>query len=122
MPLYTLGQSGNAKQIILFELHCTGGDIIIAIAALTGAIMLFGRSYLTKTRLIAVFIALFVFGLGYTVYSEWLNIVVRESWGYTAQMPVLPPFGTGLSPLLQWVVIPVISYVLAKKYILKRDI
>jgi hypothetical protein len=50
-----------------------------------------------------------VIGLGYLVYSEWVNIELRGSWAYTEAMPRLPPFGTGLAPLLQWLVIPPIA-------------
>jgi hypothetical protein len=46
------------------------------------------------------------FGVLYTVFSEWLNTEVRGSWAYAAAMPVVPPFGTGLSPLAQWLVVP----------------
>jgi len=45
-------------------------------------------------------------GVGYTVASEWLNVVVRQTWAYTQAMPRLPPFGTGLSPVLQWLLLP----------------
>ena len=45
-------------------------------------------------------------GLAYTVFSERLNIEVRRSWAYSDLMPVLPPVGTGLAPLLQWLVVP----------------
>ena len=41
------------------------------------------------------------FGAGYTVFSEWLNTVVRKSWAYSDLMPAVPVIGTGLSPLLQ---------------------
>ena len=47
-----------------------------------------------------------LFGLGYSVFSEWLNTQIRQSWSYTEAMPVLPPFGTGLTPFLQWLIVP----------------
>jgi hypothetical protein len=47
-----------------------------------------------------------VIGIGYTIYSEWLNTVVRESWSYAAAMPRLPVLGTGLTPVAQWLVLP----------------
>jgi len=45
-------------------------------------------------------------GAAYTVYSEWLNTGVRMAWAYSELMPVVPGIGTGLSPLLQWLVLP----------------
>jgi hypothetical protein len=50
------------------------------------------ESYL---RVAAVATAL---GLGYTLYSEWLNTAVRQSWAYAAAMPMLPLLRTGLRP------------------------
>ncbi len=122
MPLYTVWQSGSVKQIIAYGLHCTGGDILIALSALTGAVVLFGRKDWLPQRSTIVFVAMLLFGLGYTIYSEWLNTVVRQSWEYSIWMPVLPPFGTGLTPVLQWIVIPVVSYVYARKYVTSLNI
>ena len=45
-------------------------------------------------------------GVAYTIFSEWLNVEIRRSWSYTAAMPVLPFLGTGLAPLLQWLIVP----------------
>ncbi len=53
-------------------------------------------------------------GFGYTIYSEYLNIAVRRAWGYSELMPTLPPLGTGLSPLLQWVVVPLVGFALMR--------
>jgi len=117
MPLYTLWQSGTAEQIILYGLHCTGGDILIALSVLIGAALVFGRSNWPIKHSTLVLGSMLLFGLGYTIYSEWLNTVVRESWGYSALMPVLPPLGTGLSPLLQWIVVPLVSYLYAHNHI-----
>ena len=51
-----------------------------------------------------------IFGLGYTIFSEWLNVEVRGAWAYSARMPVVPIIGTGLAPLLQWLILPVVAY------------
>lgn len=47
-----------------------------------------------------------LFGIAYMVFSEWLNIVVRKSWAYSELMPVIPIIGAGVSPVAQWLVIP----------------
>ena len=49
-------------------------------------------------------------GVGYTVVSKWLNTQVRQSWSYTEAMPLLPPFGTGLTPFLQWLIVPALAF------------
>ena len=47
-----------------------------------------------------------VLGASYTIFSEWLNVQIRRTWSYTAAMPVVPFLGTGLTPLLQWLIVP----------------
>ncbi len=49
-------------------------------------------------------------GAAYTVFSEWINVDIRGSWSYTAAMPVLPLLQTGLTPLLQWLVVPGLAF------------
>ncbi len=48
-------------------------------------------------------------------YLEWLNIVVRAGWAYSDLMPVVPIINTGLAPLLQWILIPLLALSLARK-------
>ena len=55
------------------------------------------------------------FGVAYTAFSEWLNISVRETWAYSDLMPFVPFVGTGLSPLLQWVFVPLLALHLARR-------
>ena len=45
----------------------------------------------------------------YTIYSEWLNVFMRKSWSYSELMPTIPPLETGLSPLLQWIILPAVT-------------
>lgn len=106
VPLYTIWSDGTAATITFAVLHCTGGDLLIATASLTGALVVAGSPWWPSERLRAVALLTLAFGVGYTVFSEWFNVSVRGSWAYSARMPTLPPFGTGLSPLLQWIVVP----------------
>jgi len=45
-------------------------------------------------------------GVAYTAFSEWLNVSVRGSWAYAEAMPTIA--GIGVSPLLQWVLVPLV--------------
>lgn len=45
-------------------------------------------------------------GVALTVGFEYYYTQVSMRWSYSELMPLVPPFGTGLSPLLQWLVIP----------------
>ncbi len=55
------------------------------------------------------------FGAAHTVFSEWLNAVVRQTWAYSDLMPIVPVVGTGLSPLLQWVAVPLLALHFARR-------
>jgi len=54
-----------------------------------------------------------VLGVAYTIFSEWLNVEVWNDWSYSAIMPVLPWFGTGLAPVLQWVIVPGLAFAIS---------
>jgi hypothetical protein len=58
-----------------------------------------------------------VLGVSYTIFSEWLNIVMRAAWAYSDLMPVVSLFGfeVGLSPLVQWIVVPSVAFWWARR-------
>jgi hypothetical protein len=115
LPLYTIWRSGSAGEIAFAVVHCTAGDVLIATAALLGALLLLGNARWPDERYVAVAAFALFAGLGYTVFSEWLNTTIRLSWAYTDLMPRLPAIGIGLSPLAQWIVIPVAAFWLARR-------
>lgn len=108
LPLYTIWRAGSPGEIAFAVLHCTGGDVLIAVACLFGALTIAGspswpgdgRAF-RRVGLVAIGA-----GVAYTIFSEWLNIVVRKSWAYSDLMPVIPGLDAGLSPVLQWIAIP----------------
>lgn len=110
LPLYTLWREGSAGEIAFAAVHCTGGDLLIATASLVLALLLFAERAWPDGSVLPVVAATVVFGVGYTVFSEWLNTQVRGSWAYTDRMPIVPILGTGLSPLAQWLVIPLAGF------------
>ena len=111
MPLYTIWNEGTWGEIVFAAVHCTGGDILIAMSALMLALMLTGRGwpFVAPTRR-SVTVLTILFGLGYTLFSEWLNIVIRAAWAYSDLMPIIPVIDAGLSHVLQWIVIPLVAF------------
>jgi hypothetical protein len=108
LPLYTIWWTGTRLEILFAVIHCTAGDLLITASALALAALIarIGRWPFFGNRMALTAILL---GLGYTVFSEWLNTQVRQSWAYTEAMPLLPPLGTGLTPFLQWLIVPGIA-------------
>lgn len=102
MPLYTLWLTGTRWEIAYAILHCTIGDILIAAFSLAVAVKLFGATVWPENRYGKVAVSAMVMALGYTLFSEWWNVEVRQAWAYRDIMPMLPGLGTGLSPVMQW--------------------
>ena len=64
---------------------------------------------------VAIFVAVgILLTLGFEYY--YTNISLR--WTYADLMPLVPLFGIGLSPLLQWRIIPPLVVWLARRYLL----
>lgn len=112
MPLYTIGWTGTWREIVFAAVHCTGGDLLIALASLTLSLLIAGNDNWPTDRHKSVAVLTIVLGVAYTIFSEWLNIVIRAAWAYSDLMPVLSLYGldVGLSPLLQWIVVPLIGF------------
>jgi hypothetical protein len=82
------------------------GDVVITLVAFWGiAIAVRLRSWILRptSRQVAGFVAI---GVVITILMEWLATQVFGRWAYAEAMPVVPVLGVGLSPLLQWIVLP----------------
>jgi hypothetical protein len=112
MPLYTVWAE-SWPAIVFAGVHCLGGDLLIASACLWTSLTTLGDRRWPAVRFGRVAVATVLLGFGYTVFSEWLNVHVRQSWAYRDLMPLVPPLGTGLSPLLQWILVPAAALVAA---------
>jgi hypothetical protein len=110
LPLYTIWETGTLFELAFAALHCTGGDILIALSTLVLALFLVGDDRWPASGFARVAALTIVFGLAYTLFSEWLNIEVRGAWAYRDLMPVVPILDAGLSPLLQWMAIPLAAF------------
>lgn len=106
LPLYTLWRTGSAREVAIAIAHCTAGDLVIAASALMTALALAGHRDWPVRRFRPVVALTLAIGFAYTGYSEWLNTAVLMRWTYSDLMPIVPVLNLGLSPLLQWIVIP----------------
>jgi hypothetical protein len=115
LPLYTIWRESVPSQIAFAVLHCTVGDLLIATSALLGALVLVGNGRWPHRRFGGVGATAVAAGVFYTIFSEWLNTEIRGSWAYTAGMPRLPLIGTGLAPFAQWLVVPTLALMWARR-------
>ena len=110
LPLYSIWSTGTFSEIAFAILHCTAGDLMIASLSLLIALLIFGNFAWPSERFVVVMVTTLGIGIGYTIYSEWMNTTVRKTWEYSKLMPTIPMLGTGLSPLMQWLIVPTIGF------------
>lgn len=120
LPLYTLWRDGAPGAIAFAVLHCSLGDALIGVAAFAWALLLVGAPDWPASGFRRVLAGTLAIGVAYTVYSEWLNVEIRQAWAYTEAMPRLPWLGTGLAPLLQWVLVPPFALLAARRSAVQR--
>jgi hypothetical protein len=115
LPLYGIWRTGTMPDKVFAVLHRTMDDVLIALGSLTAALVIAGYRGWSDQRYARVGVAALGIGLAYTVWSEYRDVELVQNWTYSALMPRLPQFGTGLSPILQWIVVPIAALVGARK-------
>ena len=109
LPLYTIWNAGTRAEIAFAVVHCTAGDVLIALSTLGLALVITRSREFADWNLLAVGGLTMALGVGYTILSERVN-TARGYWAYADAMPVVPGINVGLSPVTQWLVIPVLIF------------
>ena len=102
--LYTIGMQADSLRIAQAVFHCSLGDVVIALAMFALAGIVLWRADWPASRPWAGGIIVVIGAMAFTAWSEWYNVYRAGNWSYTASMPMI--FGIGLSPLLQWLILP----------------
>jgi hypothetical protein len=121
--LYTIWNTGTIREKAFALAHCTAGDLLIAISCLVVALILAGSRDWPNEKFLRVACVAIVLGVFYTAFSEWLNVTVRAAWGYSDLMPVIRvgTFAIGLSPLLQWIIVPTLAFLCVRKAVVRHS-
>jgi hypothetical protein len=90
LPFYTIWRDGTPGAISSAVLHCTAGDVLIAMTCVAIALLVTDRPRWPAAGAVRVGLVATALGAAYTVFSERLNVSVRGSWAYAPEMPVLP--------------------------------
>jgi len=102
--LYTIWAASDGMGVAKALLHCSVGDVVIALAMFALAGLVLRRPNWPASHPWTGVAIVVVGSIAFTAWSEWNNVYRIGAWGYTESMPML--FGIGLSPLLQWIVLP----------------
>lgn len=104
VPLYTLWAQADGPQIAWSVFHCSLGDVLIALAVFALAGIALRRADWPVSRPWAGGAIATIGAMVFTAWSEWNNVYRTGAWSYALEMPTV--YGIGLSPLMQWLVIP----------------
>lgn len=117
LPLYTLWTEATGPYIAFSVLHCTLGDALIGAAALGLTLTVTREGPIAHWRWRRLASIVMGVGVAYTLFSEWMNVMVLRSWSYAPSMPKLELGGLelGLTPLAQWLVVPPFALYLARR-------
>jgi len=111
--LYTIWTGADGTSVAWALLHCTVGDVLIALAMFALAGVALQRADWPASRPWAGSAITVTGAVVFTAWSEWYNVYRSGSWGYTPSMPLI--LGIGLSPLLQWLILPPLLVVAYRK-------
>jgi hypothetical protein len=110
-PLFDGMAAAPHSAVIGACLQATLGDAVIMLLAHAGIVAVTRRRrwvLMPSRREVAGFVAV---GVGITAVIEWLATRGHwaQTWAYSTAMPVIPGIEIGVSPLLQWVVVPLVA-------------
>lgn len=111
VPLYQSMPEAAHWDAIKVCTRATLGDGIIMLLAYWGAALLVQDRWWVARPSLAPVLALIAIGVGITVLLERLAIVSNNpnwGWRYAEAMPMVPVLEIGLTPLLQWVILPLL--------------
>lgn len=107
--LYTIWAEADRLGIAWAVLHCSLGDVVIALTMFATAGVLLRLPDWPAASPWRGGAIVTAGATAYTAWSEWFNVYSVGSWGYASAMPTV--FGIGLSPLLQWLILPPVMVV-----------
>ena len=116
-PLYTVWQEGDWSYILYGLAHCTLGDLLILLIIYWIVALLNHSRYWYRSNILVNGSLFTLLGLGYTIYSEIVNVSIKENWDYTELMPIVPVIEIGGMPFMQWVLVPPVLLWLMRMFV-----
>ncbi len=116
MPLFAGFADFPYYQTILHCTKATFGDVLISLVAFAGACLITrSRMWIVSMNKSGV-VSFLAIGLVITVAFELLATGPLNRWEYSESMPTV--IGVGVSPLAQWVILPLIQLWFVKRQII----
>lgn len=97
--------------------RATLGDVVILLIAFwIASLMVRNRHWMLAAGWRKPLLVMVATGMLITIAFEWLATGPLDRWTYGESMPVVPLIGVGLTPLLQWIILPPLIVWLARRH------
>lgn len=118
MPLFEVGPEVSLIEVNLVCIQASIGDaVMLMIAFWILAVFFKSRRWLFHLSIPRVGLFL-VPGITMTILLEALATGPLQRWTYGDLMPILPVIGTGIAPIIQWIIVPPLVLSLVRKQLL----
>jgi hypothetical protein len=114
LPLYTIWTEQGVAASLRAAAHCTLGDAGIALAASFTSLAL-AAVVGPLRRVLPLSVLIVLAGLLVTAVFEWASTEWLARWAYSDLMPTIPLLGLGLSPVLQWIIVPTLALLILRR-------
>jgi hypothetical protein len=117
MPLYDRASFG-INHVLFCALGSVADTIMVLLLYFTFTIIFKNTLWIYPLKWQWIVVVVLTGGIG-AVLSEMRHLSLGN-WAYSDMMPLIPIFNVGLSPVLQFMILPVLIYILSLSWKIKK--
>ncbi len=111
-PLFVFDQQSSVFPLTGCLLFCSGVDSLMILTSYWTLSVVARNRYWFLPKRPSYWVSFVGVGLLLAFISEYTAIHYRNLWQYSERMPVIPGLDIGLTPILQWLILPPIVLIL----------
>lgn len=116
IPFYRNMTDATHGEVVWLCTRAALGDAVMALIAYSVAAIMARRMDWFMMIETGPALVYFATGLLLTVLLEYRATVITGAWAYSEWMPRIPVTNTGIVPLVQWLVLPLVTLGVARVY------
>lgn len=107
-------------QHIMFCVLASVADVIMVLLIYFGFALIYKNAFwIKKLNAKSIILLLLISGIGAVLAEVWQLSI--GTWSYASAMPLIPVVNVGLSPVLQFMILPIFIYRLSFKMVVKKN-
>lgn len=122
VPLYVSMPTLPHWQAVQVCMQAALGDVLIALTGYWAVAAWRRRRSWLRDYGAKEILGFVLVGVGLTVALEWYATLASQRWEYAPLMPTVPLLGTGISPLLQWLILPPLILWISRRHLMGSEI